>query len=142
MHLLLPEDLRERKARGKRMEVREQMTEKSILDMARGEIGRGVDEAMTEALENIVDGRTEAKKTRKIQVTITLRPDESRRYIGVSVETKVSLPPPSPTETSLFIAAADEDEIVCVENVPKLPGQIGPDGVTEEPAPVLRLVRG
>lgn len=116
--------------------------EKSILDMASGRIAQSVDEAMTEALENILDWRTEAKRARKIHITITLKTDENREFVGVSVETKTSLPPAAPTETSLLIAAADENGITCVENVPRLPGQIGFDGETEEQVPVLRLVRG
>ena len=106
---------------------------KSILQMARGAIQERADYEITK----ILDPNTSATAARKLTLTLTLKPDDTRQNIAVGVVAKSTLAATNPVTTSLYVA--DQDTIV--EMVPQLPGQIDMDGVEEDAAPVLKLVK-
>ncbi len=110
---------------------------KSILQMARGAIQERADYEITKILENILDPNTSATAARKLTITLTLKPDDTRQNIAVGVVAKSTLSPTNPVTTSLFVA--DEDTIV--EMVPQVPGQLDLDGQEEAPAPVLKMIK-
>ena len=110
---------------------------KSILQMARGAIQERADYEITKILDNILDPNTSATAARKLTLTLTLTPDDTRQNIAVGVVAKSTLAATNPVTTSLYVA--DQDTIV--EMVPQLPGQIDMDGVEEDAAPVLKLVK-
>ena len=110
---------------------------KSILQMARGAIQERADYEITKILDNILDPNTSATAARKLTLTLTLKPDDTRQNIAVGVVAKSTLEATNPVTTSLYVA--DQDTIV--EMVPQLPGQIDMDGVEEDAAPVLKLVK-
>ena len=110
---------------------------KSMLQMARGAIQERADYEITKILDNILDPNTSATAARKLTLTLTLKPDDTRQNIAVGVVAKSTLAATNPVTTSLYVA--DQDTIV--EMVPQLPGQIDMDGVEEDAAPVLKLVK-
>lgn len=110
---------------------------KSILQMARGAIQERCDYEIAKILENILDPNTSATAARKLTITLTLKPDDTRKNIAVGVVAKSTLSPTNPVTTSLFVA--DEDTIV--EMVPQVPGQLDLDGQEEAPAPVLKMIK-
>ena len=110
---------------------------KSILQMARGAIQERADYEITKILDNILDPNTSATAARKLTLTLTLKPDDTRQNIAVGVVAKSTLAATNPVTTSLYVA--DQDTIV--EMVPQLPGQIDMDGVEEDAAQVLKLVK-
>ena len=110
---------------------------KSILQMARGAIQERADYEITKILDNILDPNTSATAARKLTLTLTLKPDDTRQNIAVGGVAKSTLAATNPVTTSLYVA--DQDTIV--EMVPQLPGQIDMDGVEEDAAPVLKLVK-
>ena len=110
---------------------------KSIRQMARGAIQERADYEITKILDNILDPNTSATAARKLTLTLTLKPDDTRQNIAVGVVAKSTLAATNPVTTSLYVA--DQDTIV--EMVPQLPGQIDMDGVEEDAAPVLKLVK-
>lgn len=110
---------------------------KSVLQMARGAIQERADYEITKILDNILDPNTSATAARKLTLTLTLKPDDTRQNIAVGVVAKSTLAATNPVTTSLYVA--DQDTIV--EMVPQLPGQIDMDGVEEDAAPVLKLVK-
>ena len=110
---------------------------KSILQMARGAIQERADYEITKILDNILDPNTSATAARKLTLTLTLKPDDTRQNIAVGVVAKSTLAATNPVTTSLYVA--DQDTIV--EMVPQLPGQIDMYGVEEDAAPVLKLVK-
>ena len=110
---------------------------KSILQMARGAIQERADYEITKILDNILDPNTSATAARKLTLTLTLKPDDTRQNIAVGVVAKSTLAATNPVTTSLYVA--DQDTIV--EMVPQLPGQIDMDGVEEDAAPVLKIVK-
>ena len=122
----------------KEMKTREDLYQKkSILQMARGAIQERADYEITKILDNILDPNTSATAARKLTLTLTLKPDDTRQNIAVGVVAKSTLAATNPVTTSLYVA--DQDTIV--EMVPQLPGQIDMDGAEEDAAPVLKLVK-
>lgn len=108
----------------------------SILQMANGAIQERVDYEVAKVIDNILDVNTDAKTKRKITLTIELKPDENRQFISLSASAKSTLAPVVPIGTTLGIAADRNGEMVIVETVPQIPGQINMDG-EEQAAPKL-----
>jgi hypothetical protein len=89
--------------------------------------------ALHEALQNILDPNTPAKKPRKVKLELTIRPNEKRDMAELLVTTSTTLCPPAPLETSIFIdkdrdGRAHASERAAGEN----PGQASfPDVLTK-----------
>lgn len=111
-------------------------TRSSILQMAKGAIQERVDYEVAKVIDNILDVNTDAKTKRKITLTIELKPDENRQFISLSASAKSTLAPVVPIGTTLGIAADTNGEMVIVETVPQIPGQLNMDG-QEQTAPKL-----
>ena len=115
----------------------ESYSKKSILQMARGAIQERADYEITKILDNILDPNTSATAARKLTITLTLKPDDTRQNIAVGVVAKSTLAPTNPVTTTLYVA----DQETIVEMVPQVPGQLGMDGSEEEAPPVLKLIK-
>lgn len=111
----------------------------SILQMAKGAIQERVDYEVAKVIDNILDVNTDAKKKRKITLTIELAPDENRQFISLSASAKSTLAPVVPIGTTLGIAADWNGEMVIVETVPQIPGQMNLDGGVQEAPKLLKL---
>lgn len=111
-------------------------TRASILQMAKGAIQERVDYEVAKVIDNILDANTDPKCKRKITLTIELKPDENRQFISLSASAKSVLAPVVPIGTTLGIAADANGEMVIVETVPQVPGQMNLDG-EEQSAPKL-----
>ena len=90
-------------------------------------------------IDNILDVNTDTKAKRKITLTIELKPDENRQFISLSASAKSTLAPVIPVGTTLGIAADGNGEMVIVETVPQVPGQIGLDGNEQEAPKLLKI---
>lgn len=112
-------------------------SKKSILQMARGAIQERADYEITKILDNILDPNTSATAVRKLTITLTLKPDDTRQNIAVGVVAKSTLAATNPVTTSLYVA--DQDTVV--EMVPQVPGQLDMEGQESEAAPVLKLIK-
>lgn len=113
-----------------------QEAKSSILQMARGAIMERVDYEVQKAIDNILDPNTEAKAKRKITLTLEMKPDDERRIITLSASAKSALAPVTPVGTTLGITADQNGEMLIVEVVPQVPGQMNMDG-EEQTAPKL-----
>ena len=114
---------------------------KSILEMARGAFIERADYEMKRALDNILDPNTKATAKRKIAINISLTPDDNRKNIAVSVETKSNLAPTTPTTTSLYVIGGDSSGTPqVVEMTPQIPGQLDFFGEEQEEPCVLRVI--
>lgn len=111
----------------------------SILKMANGAIQERVDYEVSKVIDNILDVNTETKKKRKIVLTIELVPDENRQFISLSASAKSTLAPVIPVGTTLGIAADHNGEMVIVESVPQVPGQMSMSGAVQEPPKLLKI---
>lgn len=119
------------------METKENKS--SILQMARGAIQERVDYEVSRIVENILDVNTEACVERKLTLTIKLKPDENRQYIKIAASAVSKLAPATPVGTTLGIAADGNGEMVIVESVPQVPGQMSLDGTEQETPKMLRI---
>lgn len=112
----------------------------SILDMAMGAIKERVDYEMGHIVDNILDPNTEAKKKRKLTLTLEFSPDADRQTIVVNCTAKSSLVPTNPVMTSLYVGAAPATgEAQVVEMVPQVPGQTSMDGGYQDEPKILKF---
>ena len=73
--------------------------QKSILQMARGAIQERADYEMSSLLNNILDPNTSATAARKLTITLTLKPDDTRQNITVSCVATSKLAATNPVTT-------------------------------------------
>lgn len=111
-------------------------TPKSILEMANGAFLELTDREMGLVLENIQDVNTSAKAKRKITVTLTFIPDESRQNIAVEYSVNSKLAPVKPVLTFLYA----DDSQNAVELTRQIPGQADLYGGEQATPPKLRLI--
>lgn len=107
--------------------------------MARGAIQERVDYEISKIVENILDYNTEPCLERKLTLTIKLKPDENRQYIKIAASAVSKLAPATPVGTTLGIAADGNGEMVIVESVPQVPGQMNLEGTEQEEPKMLRI---
>lgn len=108
---------------------------KSVLELARGAIMERADYEMPGVMENIRDPNTSATAVRKVIMTLTFKPDDTRQNIAYSVKVETKLAPTNPVNTVLYDTGED-----VVEMVPQIPGQVGMDGREQEAPPMLKLI--
>lgn len=112
----------------------------SILRMAMGAIEERVNYEMGRVLDNILDPNSEAKKKRKMTITLEFLPDAERRTIQVNAGVKSSLVPTDPVLTSLYVASNPASgEMEVYEMVPQIPGQQAMSGDVQEDPKVLKF---
>lgn len=87
--------------------------QKSILQMARGAIQERADYEMSSLLNNILDPNTSATAARKLTITLTLKPDDTRQNITVSCVATSKLAATNPVTTALYVA--DEDMLEAAD---------------------------
>ena len=117
------------------------VNQKSILEMARGAFQERADYEMSRIVDNILDANTKADATRKLTLTLTLKPDDSRQNISISGTAKSALASTNPVTTSLYVASSPATgEVQICEMVPNIPGQMAMDGGEQDAAPILKLV--
>lgn len=114
-------------------------TKSSILQMAQGAIQERVDYEISRIVDNILDVNTEACAKRRLTLTIELKPDENRQYIKIAASAVSKLAPATPVGTTLGIAADCAGEMVIVESVPQVPGQLSMSGTEQEAPKMLRI---
>nr|MDD3021825.1 replication terminator protein [Alphaproteobacteria bacterium] len=89
--------------------------------------GGGVEEklqyALSEVAANIADPNTDAKKARKVTMTLTIKPNESRMIANVDIDVKTSLAAPVGISTTLMIDRDKEGKVVASEIYGKDPKQ-------------------
>ena len=107
---------------------------KSILEMARGE--------MAKVIDNILDANTNPTQKRKVTLTLELTPDDDRQNILVNFAVQSKLAPMVPTRTTLWVAGElSTGEVQVVEMVPQVPGQMSMDGAEQEAPAALKIVK-
>lgn len=89
--------------------------------------GGGVQERLQDALDqvatNIADPNTDAKKTRKVTMTLTLKPNEQRSIANLDIDVKTSLVAPVGISTTLMIDRDEKGNAVAQEIYGKDPQQ-------------------
>lgn len=116
--------------------VEEQRFFKSILEMKNGAFLEVTDLELTKVINNIRDVNTDPKKARKLTISVTLKPDDSRQNIAVGFDVKTTLAPVNSQVTMLY----DTGENV-LEMTPQIPGQVDVNGEVQDSPPLLRLIK-
>ena len=110
---------------------------KSILQMARGAIMERADYEVSRIMQNILDPNTSATAVRKVTLTLSFKPDDTRQNIALSCTAKPTLAATNPIVTMLY--ASDEETVT--EVLPQIPGQFSMDGLEQEPPATLRVIK-
>ena len=104
----------------------------NIEQFSNGELTQQINREMEAVARNIADPNTEAKTTRKITVTITLKPNEQRDFITTSITTKSTLAPTLGAVTALAVGKRNQ-----------IPGQMSMTDVEpQQPAGPVQEIDG
>ena len=82
----------------------------NVLELARGAIIEQIESEMLNITTNILDPNTDAKKTRKLTITLTFKSDADRSTVALEAQAKSSLAPIVPIATRLLVGA-DKDGV-------------------------------
>lgn len=99
------------------------MADLSFATLAGGGVEEKLQFALKEVAENIADPNTDAKKARKITMTLTLKPNEARTISNLDIDVKTSLAAPMGISTTLMIDRDNTGKIVASEIYGKDPNQ-------------------
>ncbi len=106
-----------------------------IEKFSNGELTHQINRELEAVAWNIADPNTEAKATRKITVTITMKPNEQRDFITTSITTKSALAPTLGAVTALSVGKnLKTHEIEMAEIGNQIPGQMSMEDLPQAPA--------
>lgn len=105
----------------------------NLEEFAGGKLSVQLNKALEKVTENIQDPNTDAQKVRKINVSISFRPNDERNFVATTVETKLSLAPELGATTALSMGRdLRTGEIEAVEIFNQIPGQMNVDDVIDQ----------
>lgn len=100
---------------------------------AEGKLSVQLNKALEKITENVQDPNTDAQKVRKINVSISFRPNDERNFVATTVETKLSLAPELGATTALSMGRdLRTGEVEAVEIFNQIPGQMNVDDVIDQ----------
>ena len=116
----------------------------NIEQFSNGELTQQINREVEAVARNIADPNTEAKTTRKITVTITLKPNEQRDFITTSITTKSTLAPTLGAVTAQAVGKnLKTGEIEVGEIGNQIPGQMSmADVEPQQPAGPVQEIDG
>lgn len=105
----------------------------NLEEFAGGKLSVQLNKALEKVTENIQDPNTDAQKVRKINVSISLRPNDERNFVSTTVETKLSLAPELGATTALSMGRdLRTGEVEAVEIFNQIPGQMNIEDVIDQ----------
>lgn len=90
---------------------------------ADGAVAERFNEELQKVLENIADPNTDAKKVRKLTLTVAFKADDKRDVVQVSVQAKTTLAPATNIETKLIIDHEKTGKVIGAELQSGVKGQ-------------------
>lgn len=105
---------------------------RSLDDLMNGAALERFNKSMQEVLQNIFDPNTDAKKPRKITMTVTVKPDKSRNSAKFYLDVRSTLAHVEPFETNVMLARDDAGNASAAEFGNEIPGQLNVDDITHE----------
>jgi hypothetical protein len=100
---------------------------------AGGKLSVQLNKALEKITENVQDPNTDAQKVRKINASISFRPNDERNFVATTVETKLSLAPELGATTALSMGRdLRTGEVEAVEIFNQIPGQMNVDDVIDQ----------
>lgn len=105
----------------------------NLEQFAGGKLSVQLNKALEKITENVQDPNTDAQKVRKINVSISFRPNDERNFVATTVETKLSLAPELGATTVLSMGRdLRTGEVEAVEIFNQIPGQMNVDDVIDQ----------
>ena len=105
----------------------------NLEEFAGGKLSVQLNKALEKVTENIQDPNTDAQKVRKINVSISFRPNDERNFVATTVETKLSLAPELGATTALSMGRdLRTGEVEAVEIFNQIPGQMNVNDVIDQ----------
>lgn len=105
----------------------------NLEQFAGGKLSVQLNKALEKVTENIQDPNTDAQKVRKINVSISFRPNDERNFAATTVETKLSLAPELGATTALSMGRdLRTGDVEAVEIFNQIPGQMNVDDVIDQ----------
>ena len=105
----------------------------NLEQFAGGKLSVQLNKALEKITENIQDPNTDAQKVRKINVSISLRPNDERNFVSTTVETKLSLAPELGATTALSMGRdLRTGEVEAIEIFNQIPGQMSVNDVIDQ----------
>lgn len=105
----------------------------NLEEFAGGKLSVQLNKALEKVTENIQDPNTDAQKVRKINVSISLRPNDERNFVSTTVETKLSLAPELGATTALSMGRDFRTgEVEAIEIFNQIPGQMSVNDVIDQ----------
>ncbi|MBQ4899332.1 replication terminator protein [Paenibacillus sp. Marseille-P2973] len=87
----------------------------NLNDLAEGAVGERFDLELQKVLDNIQDPNTDWKKARKLTLTLTIQPDETREIAVVGIDAKTTLAPARGLATKIIMGRDGRGQIVGAE---------------------------
>ena len=105
----------------------------NLEQFAGGKLSVQLNKTLEKVTENIQDPNTDAQKVRKINVSISLRPNDERNFVSTTVETKLSLAPELGATTALSMGRdLRTGEVEAIEIFNQIPGQMSVNDVIDQ----------
>ena len=105
----------------------------NLEQFAGGKLSVQLNKALEKVTENIQDPNTDAQKVRKINVSISLRPNDERNFVSTTVQTKLSLAPELGATTALSMGRdLRTGEVEAIEIFNQIPGQMSVNDVIDQ----------
>lgn len=105
----------------------------NLEQFAGGKLSVQLNKALEKITENVQDPNTDAQKVRKINVSISLRPNDERNFVSTTVETKLSLAPELGATTALSMGRdLRTGEVEVIEIFNQIPGQMSVNDVIDQ----------
>ena len=105
----------------------------NLEQFAGGKLSVQLNKALEKITENVQDPNTDAQKVRKINVSISLRPNDERNFVSTTVETKLSLAPALGATTALSMGRdLRTGEVEAIEIFNQIPGQMSVNDVIDQ----------
>lgn len=105
----------------------------NLEEFAGGKLSVQLNKTLEKVTENIQDPNTDAQKVRKINVSISLRPNDERNFVSTTVETKLSLAPELGATTALSMGRdLRTGEVEAIEIFNQIPGQMSVNDVIDQ----------
>ena len=96
----------------------------NLAEMAQGAFMEQFHRELGQVLANIADPNTDPKKTRKLTLTMTLKPDENRDVVAVETQSKSTLVPAKSLSTRIVIDREKDGTVVGAELLSGQKGQM------------------
>lgn len=105
----------------------------NLEQFAGGKLSVQLNKALEKITENVQDPNTDAQKVRKINVSISLRPNDERNFVSTTVETKLSLAPELGATAALSMGRdLRTGEVEAIEIFNQIPGQMSVNDVIDQ----------